>query len=173
MGRHRTAQDSYTGCAGQMAVQGEFLLRRCNVAVPVIDEGEDVFAFRTGQATVVRIQVKTANAEPLKEEGRFAAQVSVPLEQLRTTSDPELHYVFAVRLGEHWVDFVVISRHELGRLARGHGIGYVNRQAGELQLYLSFGPHSLVCSEHDFQLYRNAWQRLPLPVLSGPSPVAE
>ena len=37
--------------------------------------------------------------------------MSVPLEQLRATSDPELHYVFAVRLGEHWADFVVISRH--------------------------------------------------------------
>ena len=40
--------------------------------------------------------------------------------------------------------------------------------ATKLQLYLSFGPQSVICSSHDFQPYRNAWDRLPPLAPSAP-----
>jgi hypothetical protein len=145
-----------------MAALAEILMRQVNVAVPEVDEGEDVFAFHSGEPEVTRLQVKTANAEALKEEGRYAARVSVPLAQLRTKERVRLYYLFAVRLADRWTDFVIISHLDLDDLSRTEGVGYANQKAGELQLHLSFGPTSLVCSAHDLQSYRNAWNHLPV-----------
>jgi hypothetical protein len=161
MARHRTIWDAYTGRAGEMATLSELLRRYCNVAVPEIDEGEDIFAFVTREPNVTRIQVKTANAEPLKEEGRYTARVSVPLQDLEVMLAVRLYYIFAIRLGDRWTDFVVIDREDLANLHEAVGLGYENAKAGELQLYLSFGPTSLICSDLSLQQYRNAWSRLP------------
>ncbi len=162
MAKQRSNRDAYTGRGGQMAAQAELLMRHLNVAVPEIDEGEDVFAFRTGIGEVVRIQVKTANASPLKEAGRYVGRVSVPLEQLLASSREELYYVFAIRRDESWADFVIISRQELILLYQDEGVGHPNQRAGELQLHLSFGPTTLTCGGVGLQAYRNAWQQLPL-----------
>jgi hypothetical protein len=159
-----------------MAVIGELLMRLCNAAVPEVDEGQDILAFVADLPSVARLQVKTANAEALKEEGRYAARVSVPLAQLRTPTRVQLYFAFAVRLADHWVDFVVISRPDLHRMATSQGVGYHNQKAGELQLYLSFGPTTLLCSGQDLQPYRNAWHQLPVwgegVPLADPSPPA-
>jgi hypothetical protein len=160
--RQGTTRDTYTGKSGQMAVQAELLARQCNVAVPEVDEGEDVFTFVFRDPDVTRIQVKTANAERLKEAGRYAAKVSVPLEQLRDPFEGELFYIFAIRLSDQWSDFVVIRRADLRERHESEGVGYIHLRAQELQLYLSFSPDALVCSGQDFQPYRNAWARLPV-----------
>lgn len=159
--REGNMRDAYTGKAGQMAVLAELLARQCNVAVPEIDEGEDVLTFVRRAPDVFRIQVKTANAEPLKEAGRYSAHVNIPLEQLNAQSLEELYYAFAVRLGESFVDFVLIARTELRRW-RVRGVGYLNQRAGELQLYLSFGPNEVTCSGQSWQAFRNAWAVLPV-----------
>jgi hypothetical protein len=165
--RQGTSRDTYTGKAGQMAVQAELLARQCNVAVPEVDEGEDVFTFVFREPDVTRIQVKTATAERLQEARRYAAKVSVPLEQLHDDGHMELYYVFAIRLDNLWVN--VVSRTELNAWSTDGGMGYVNLRARELQLYLSFSPDALVCSGRDLQPYRNAWERLPIlhPSSSG------
>ncbi|HYT88567.1 MAG TPA: hypothetical protein VEL76_07650 [Gemmataceae bacterium] len=152
----------YTGRAGQLAVMAELLHRGCNVADPEVDVGEDLLTYRNGETQIVHVQVKTANAEALKEPGRYAARVSVPLEQLKAEDRPPLHYIFPVRLADRWADFLIIGRAELFLLSRSHGIGYRNERAGELQLYLSFGPESVLCSSRDMQPYRNAWESLPV-----------
>jgi hypothetical protein len=162
MARQRSNVDTYTGRGGQLAVEAELLLRQVNVAIPEVDEGEDVFAFLSGEPDVTRIQVKTANAQPLKEEGRYAARLSVPLAQLRNRTRAKLYYVFAVRLEETWTDFLIISRLELDDLSANEGVGYVNHKAGELQLHLSFAATTLTCSDQDLQPYRYAWHRLPV-----------
>jgi hypothetical protein len=51
----RQRRRPYTGRSGQMAVMAELLDRECNVAVPEIDVGEDVFAFRDGEEAIARI----------------------------------------------------------------------------------------------------------------------
>ena len=159
--REGTTRDVYTGKAGQMAVLAELLSRQCNVAVPEVDEGEDVLAFALDDPEVTRIQVKTANAETLKEAGRYSAKVSVPLEQLETRSRMELYYIFAIRIEDRWVDFILITR-TLLRRSSARGVGYFNRRAGELQLYLSFGPDDVTCSGQSWQASRNNWSLLPM-----------
>ena len=106
-----------------MAVLAELLARGRNVAVPEVDVGEDVFAFQDGQHGLDRLQVKTANATPLQEKGRYAADVSVPPRQLLAPDDPPLVYVFPVRLEERWVDFLILGRAELSLLKDSVGIG--------------------------------------------------
>jgi hypothetical protein len=113
----------YTGRSGQLAVMAELLQRGVNVADPQVDVGEDVRAFRNGRPTVARLQVKTATAHPLQEPGCYAARVSVPLSLLAAPEDVRLDYVFAVRLGDRWTDFIVISRVELKELHEDEGIG--------------------------------------------------
>ena len=50
---------TFTGSSGQMAVMGELLHRKSNAAIPLVDVGTDVFAFRDDREEVARIQVKT------------------------------------------------------------------------------------------------------------------
>jgi hypothetical protein len=163
-----TTRDLYTGRGGQLATMAELLMRRCNVAIPEVDEGEDMLAFLVEEPEVARLQVKTAQAEPLKTEGCYAARVSVPLAQLERRLRTKLYYVFAIRLGECWSDFLVISRLQLHRLSQD-GTGYINRKAGELQLYCSFSQDEVTCSGRSWQSYRNAWDAVPTVIAAARS----
>jgi hypothetical protein len=55
-GRQRGTDDSFTGRAAQLAVMAELLRRRCNAAIPEVDLGTDVFAFKDDREEVVRLQ---------------------------------------------------------------------------------------------------------------------
>jgi hypothetical protein len=162
MARQRSIKDAYTGRSGQMAVLAELLMRECNVAVPEVDVGDDVLAFSSGQTEVTRLQVKTANAEPLQQPGHYSARVSISLNQLNALDVPKLYYIFAVRLKEQWSDFVIIPRWNLNEQSEQGNLGYKNLAAQELQLYLSFGPETLLCSGTSLQGYQNAWHQLPM-----------
>jgi hypothetical protein len=153
---------SYIGKSGQMVVMAELLARGCNVAIPEIDVGEDLFTFKDGQHLIDRIQVKTANARRLRISDGYVARISLPLAQLRAKDDPELHYVFPIRLDEKWTDFVVISRKNLRLLQVLEAIGSENTKSGELQLRLIFDPKSLTCKGHDLSRFRDAWNLLPI-----------
>ena len=61
-GRQRGTDDSFTGRAAQFAVMAELLRLRCNVAVPEVDLGTDLFAFRDEHEDVTRVQVKACTA---------------------------------------------------------------------------------------------------------------
>ena len=93
---------SFTGGSGQLAVMGELLHRGCNAAVPHIDVGTDVFAFRDDREDVARIQVKTAPGEPYRKKPGYRARFGVPMAQLKRTDEPTLFYAFAVRLDSGW-----------------------------------------------------------------------
>ena len=104
-----------------MAVMGELLHRKCNAAIPLVDVGTDVFAFRDDREEVARIQVKTATAKPDNTMG-YSADFRIPIDQLERTDAPELFYALAVRLDDRWGNFVVISRARL-REFREEGCG--------------------------------------------------
>jgi hypothetical protein len=155
----RGRKDAYTGRSGQMAVIAELLQRQCNAAVPEVDVGEDVFAFRNGSDVIARLQVKTANARPLKTADGYTAQFSVPLDQLERRDIPPLYYVFPVRLAGRWQGFLIIQRWQLYRLHNAADLGVVN--AGALKLTLSFRPNDVRCGRVSLQAFRNAWNILP------------
>src|SRR5438067_12031013 len=108
-GRDRGAtKDSYTGRSGQLAVMAELLMLKCNVAIPEVDRGKDVFAFKEGRVEVAHIQVKTAKGNAYKKEAGYSARFSIPKKELRGPgAQPPLYYALAARLEGDWADFLV------------------------------------------------------------------
>jgi hypothetical protein len=161
--KHRRA---YTGRSGQLAVMAELLDRGCNVAIPEVDVGRDLFAFQDEEEGVAHLQVKTAGkARALKAEGSYTAQIDVPLDQLEFPDRPALYYVFAMRLGKRWADFLVIRRSRLNalRLEKDLGTRYTDPKAHKayLKFTFSFSTDGVTCGGESFQPYRNAWTSLP------------
>lgn len=130
---------TFTGGSGQMAVMAELLHRKCNAAIPRVDVGTDLFAFRDEREDVARIQVKTARARQYKDGQGYNAKFGVPMVQLRRLDNPPLFYALAVRLDNGWATFVVISRAELKALW-DQGCGSENSKSGDWNCTFSFGP---------------------------------
>jgi hypothetical protein len=168
---------SFTGGSGQMAVMGELLQRKCNAAIPHIDVGTDLFAFRDDREDVARIQVKTAPGKRYKNGQGYSAKFGVPMAQLGRTDAPPLFYTLAVRLENRWGSFVVISRAKLQELWN-KGCGSENQKSGDLELHIQFRPHEEAeehnggegrnessmqarCGEFDLMIVMNAWESLP------------
>jgi hypothetical protein len=162
-----------------MAVIAELLHRKCNAAVPHIDVGTDVFAFRDDREEVARIQVKTEVGKRYKKGGGFHAKFGVPMDHLRRTNAPPLFYALVVRLDGVWAAFLIIARTTLQRLW-GEGLGSENSQSGDLELHVQFRPEESAADAQDgqgpkltakcgtektkvFDLseYLNAWEALP------------
>lgn len=148
----------YTGRAGHLAVMAELLLRGWNTAIPEVDVGDDIFVVRDSDGNMHRVQVKTAMAKPLKSG--HSAQFNLSLSQLSMPIDPEMIYVFAVRLHSHWDAFVVIDRATLYDEYSLHGIG--NEHDDRLSLRLRFTGTSVSCGQRDLSQYRNDWTRFPI-----------
>jgi hypothetical protein len=147
----------------------EVLDRECNAAIPEVDVGQDVFAFRDDREEVARIQVKTARAEPYKKEEGYAARFGIPMSQLTEADEPELFYVLAVRHERRWVEFVVIRRSRVKELWNGAAaFASENDLSGDLELRLQFRPGSVLCGEVDLQEFRGAWSQLP-PLVPAPT----
>ena len=156
---------TFTGGSGQMAVMGELLHRKCNAAIPHVDIGMDIFAFRDDCEDVARIQVKTAPGKPLKNKLDYSAKFQFPLKQLKRIDEPPLFYVLAVRLADGWGSFIVISRTKLQDLW-SQGCGTSNEKSGNLELYITFkqDDHSKLqvnCNAFKLNEYVNAWESLP------------
>ncbi len=164
---------TFTGGSGQMAVMGELLHRKCNAAIPHVDIGTDVFAFRDDREEVARIQVKTARGSRYKKGEGYQAKFGVSMEQLNRTDNPPLFYALAVRLENGWGSFIVIRRAKLEALWKG-GCGSENEKSGDLELYIQFRPVgeageeaenerelTAFCRTFDLTEFINAWESLP------------
>jgi hypothetical protein len=168
---------SVTGGSGQVAVMAELLHRKCNAAVPHIDVGTDVFAFRDDREHVARVQVKTAPGKLYNDGSGYSAKFGVSMTQLSRPDSPPLFYAFAVRLGDAWGAFVVISRTDLKELWDA-GCGSANPKSGDLELHVQFRANrastgadgseganapsiGALCGEFDLSQYLNAWEILP------------
>ncbi len=54
---------THFGRAGEFFAMSELLLRGWNVAVPVVDVGDDVFVIDDNDKTTYRVQVKSATSD--------------------------------------------------------------------------------------------------------------
>lgn len=157
---------AFSGASGQAAVVAELLQRKCNAAIPLVDIGTDVFAFKDDREEVARIQVKTDTAKPYKDGKGYHARFSIPLKQLSHSDNPKLFYALAVRFHNQWANYIVIGRVELESL-RYKGCG--SRESENLILRIAFHLDNnekpevanAQCGEFDFTAYLNAWHRLP------------
>jgi hypothetical protein len=171
------SSESFSGGSGQMAVIAELLHRKCNAAIPHVDIGTDVFAFRDDREEVARIQVKTARGKPYQNGQGYSAKFGVPMGQLGRTDDPPLYYALAVRMDTGWGSFVVISRTKLRELW-SQGCGSENARSGDLELYIQFRPREGTegagvekggndpklqarCGDVVLTGFINAWESLP------------
>lgn len=142
-----------------MAVMAEFLIRGYNVAIPEVDVGDDIFVVKDSNGEYSRVQVKAALAT--KTRSGYSARYSLRFSQLEIRSIPETWYVFANRLEERWVSFIVIARQELYELYDLHDIGSLN-EYGLLSLYLAYTSSNVICSGQDFTPYLDNWSSWPL-----------
>jgi hypothetical protein len=162
-GRQRTTADSFTGRAGQFAVMSELMRLRCNAAVPEVDLGTDVFAFRDDRQEVVRIQVKACLTPHDYADGSgYSAKFGLPMRQFQRLDDqPPLYYALAVWGGSRWVDFLIVSRARLQGYFYGKTkFGYHNKHSDDLEITLELRG-KVECSGQDLSDCRNAWGSLP------------
>ena len=140
----------------------ELLFRGWNTAIPEVDVGDDIFVVHDRDGNLHRVQVKTtATAKPLQTGDGYTSQFKVPLLQLETPKFPDITYIFATRIHDHWGAFVVIDREALYREHQEHGIG--SKDKNSLVLRLRFEGTRIICSRHDLSQYRNDWDsRFPV-----------
>ena len=101
----------------------ELLLRGWNVAVPVVDVGDDVLLIDDRDKTTWRVQVKTSASVPGKpKEGAppsLSAGFNLSRNQLRSLHEIELFYVFVVRVELRW-KLLVVPRVDLLRIREAY-----------------------------------------------------
>ena len=135
-------------------MMAELLIRGWNTAIPEVDVGDDIFVVHDDAGDMHRVQVKTAVAKPLKSG--YRAQFNISLSQLETQITPDIIYVFAIRLDDHWDAFVLIDRETLHREHSLHGIG--SEYEDRLTLRLRFAGARITCGGRDLSQYRNNWE---------------
>jgi hypothetical protein len=101
----------YFGKAGHLFVMSEFLLRGWNVAIPEVDEGDDIFVVKHEEGRLMRIQVKTSQAKLQREN--FTATFSISTRQLDDATKDDIFYIFLVRNKDKWELPLIISRYDL------------------------------------------------------------
>jgi hypothetical protein len=95
----------------------ELLLRGWNVAVPVVDVGDDVFVIDDNDKTTWRLQVKSAEGGSIADAdgGGVTARLALSRVQLRTAQPIELFFMLIVRHQEAW-RFLIVPRVELMKI---------------------------------------------------------
>jgi hypothetical protein len=168
---------TFSGSSGQMAVMAELLHRKCNAAIPLVDVGTDVFAFRDDREDVARIQVKTALGKWYANGKGYCARFNIPTKQLGRTDSPPLFYALAVRLDDAWGKMIVVSREKLQELWN-FGLGSNNKNTGSFGLHIRFRLPNQVedgdeqgddvqqnlsahCGDIDLTAFVDAWETLP------------
>jgi hypothetical protein len=162
-GRQRGTGDSFTGRAAQLAVMAELLRLRCNAAIPEVDLGTDVFAFKDDREEMVRIQVKACTTPHIYSDGSgCSAKFALPMKQFRRLDDrPPLYYALAVLRDDRWVDFLVVSRARLQSYYNGRTkFGSFNKTNDDLEITVELRA-KVECSGQDLTDCRNAWNSLP------------
>jgi len=106
---------THFGRAGEYFAMSELLLRGWNVAVPVVDVGDDVFMIDDNDKTTLRLQVKAA--DEVAEEDGVTAKFTLSREQLRTPQQVELFFMLLIRLkaSAKW-HFFVLPREDLAAI---------------------------------------------------------
>jgi hypothetical protein len=109
---------THFGRAGEYFAMSELLLRGWNVAVPVVDVGDDVFVIDDNDKTTRRLQVKTSETEPVKTRAGamgVRARFTLSRVQLSTAQQIELFYMLLLRVETRW-RFLVVPRADLAEV---------------------------------------------------------
>lgn len=107
---------THFGRAGEFFAMSEVLLRGWNVAVPVVDVGDDVFVIDDNDKTTLRVQVKSSWLEVNDNKVR-SAEFKLSRQQLRADLQVKLLYMFMIRDADQarW-SFLVVPRDRLDEI---------------------------------------------------------
>lgn len=108
---------THFGRAGEFFAMSEILLRGWNVAVPVVDVGDDVFVIDDNDKTTLRVQVKSSRLQVNPTTSVSSAKFTLSRKQLREEQPIELVYMFMIRNGTRW-SFLVVPGARLAELQR-------------------------------------------------------
>lgn len=173
---------THFGRAGEYFAMSELLLRGWNVAVPVVDVGDDVFVIDDNDKTTWRLQVKSAEGEEMPEAdgGGVRARFTLSRKQLRTPQAIELFFMLIVRHHGRW-DFLVVPRTDLLRVRDSYVDGAKTaKKTGRLPLADEIAKTDNLAFEVVFKelavtgwdapldTYRNQWPEDLAPVIGGP-----
>lgn len=98
---------THFGRAGEFFAMSELLLRGWNVAVPVVDVGEDVFVIDDNDKTTRRVQVKSSLIRRNTKTNLLEASFTLSRTQLRSAHATPLIYMLLARESVHWRFFVI------------------------------------------------------------------
>jgi len=177
---------THFGRAGEYFAMSELLLRGWNVAVPVVDVGDDVFVIDDNDKTTRRLQVKSAEAESIPEAdgGGVKAKFTLSRAQLRTAQPIELFYMLMVRIDRTAWHFLIVPRVELlkirdayveaGKTRDGRGRRPVADEAATtdgLTLVVVLKGAEATGWEASLAEYLDRWPDELAPVTGGPGTV--
>ena len=158
------ASRPFFGAAGEYAVMSELLCRGATVAVPEPDTGDNILAVRRDTPGIIRLRVKSANAE--EQRSGYLARFVVPSAQLEAVTGLPVVYAFATRRQLRWSDFVVVRSDALAKLVEeGMGLPTTTSGRAAVALRVRFRKGVTECSGRDrwFDLepFRNVWSIWP------------
>ncbi len=150
----------YIGKSGQLAAMSEFLWRGWNVAIPEVDEGDDIFVVQHTSGDLYRVQVKTATAR--EHSGAMEGQFSVAKRQITVPRIPELHFVFCFRLASGDWRFAAAKQQQLSELLDSGKLGKENKR-GQVVLRLRWVGEKLSiavskAAMEDVTTFAEAWK---------------
>ncbi len=143
----------YFGKAGQLVVMSEFLLRGWNVAIPEVDEGDDIFVVRHETSKLMRIQVKASNLK-VQRNSKYA-QFNISLRQLFDTPK-NFHFVFVSRNENSWESLLIINQLQLLDLYKNQSLGSTHKDS--LTLRLTFKNGKVTNKQIDLTEYQNNFE---------------
>jgi hypothetical protein len=143
----------YFGKAGHLFVMAEFLLRGWNVAIPEVDEGDDIFVVKHEDGKLIRVQVKTANAKMLSDG--FLATFSIGIQQLTDISKEDIVYVFLVRKNNDWISPLIITREDLLDTMITSGL---NKDSKNQTIRFVFRDNKVLIKKIDLTEYQNNFE---------------
>jgi hypothetical protein len=146
----------YFGKGAENVAMSELLLRGYNVAVPMVDIGDDIYVVEDAQSNLVRVQVKSANCK--KMEYGFAAHIRLQFWKMQRGKKTKLVYVFALRFETQW-HFLVISQAQLEELVELHDIGWKKNGSIWFRFRYNATSGTFDCSGRDFSGF-GSWEGL-------------
>jgi len=163
-----STQDLYTGMSGQLVAMSELLWRGYNVAIPVVDVGEDIFVVEAENGVLRRVQVKTAGTGTRKA-GAKTVQFTLSRSQLDLSlGGSELFFMLLAR----WDDmdprklwrFILIRRDELNALrlapARGRRRPAADAGLGDaLKMNVTFSGDDAVAWGRSLKDWLDGWSK--------------
>jgi hypothetical protein len=138
--------------SGETIIMSELLARGYNIAVPVVDTGDDLYVVNDNEANLIRVQIKSANCK--KKRYGFVGQVRIKFSQITEAKKTPLIYIFALRFESKW-HFLIISRSRLESEAELRGVGSVRNGYIWLRFKFYTAEQQVTCSETSFTEFLN------------------